>query len=87
MPQCTEDLVYGPANPGRFAGTTEIVLELSVVVHFAGARALTVGRWKPIDGRWRYDLLTSQHGCLAVVTGLSATEFTVVPSGMAELQA
>ena len=87
MPQCTEDLVYGPANPSQFAGTPEIVLELSVVVHFAGARALTVGRWKPIDGRWRYDLLTSQHGCLAVVTGLSAAEFTVVPSGMAELQA
>jgi hypothetical protein len=53
----------------------EIPLTLHTVVQYWGESALIVGRSKPVQGSWQYDLLISRDGRLVVLPGLQAEEF------------
>ncbi len=57
-------------------------IKLHTVVQYWGERALIVGRAKPVNSGWQYDLLISRDGRLVVVPGLLAEEFAAddVPS-------
>ena len=50
-------------------------IKLHTVVQYWGERALIVGRAKPVNSGWQYDLLISREGRLVVVPGLLAQEF------------
>jgi hypothetical protein len=50
-------------------------IKLHTVVQYWGERALIVGRAKPVNSDWQYDLLISREGRLVVVPGLLAEEF------------
>lgn len=50
-------------------------IKLHTVVQYWGERALIVGRAKPVNSGWQYDLLISRDGRLVVVPGLLAEEF------------
>lgn len=50
-------------------------LKLHTVVEYWGESALIVGRSKPVNGSWQYDLLISRDGRLVVLAGLLANEF------------
>lgn len=53
----------------------ETPLTLHSVVQYWGESALIVGRSKPVQGSWQYDLLVSRDGRLVVLPGLQAEEF------------
>lgn len=53
----------------------EIPIKLHTVVQYWGESALIVGRSKPVQGPWQYDLLISRDGRLVVVPSLLAEEF------------
>ncbi len=55
--------------------TAATPIELHTVVQYWGERALIVGRAKPVNGAWQYDLLISREGRLVVLPGLLADEF------------
>ncbi len=59
-------------------------IKLHTVVQYWGERALIVGRAKPVNSGWQYDLLISREGRLVVVPGLLAEEFAAGAMTVAE---
>ncbi|MSP20083.1 MAG: hypothetical protein EXQ93_00810 [Alphaproteobacteria bacterium] len=51
-------------------------IRLHTVVHYWGQRALIVGRAKPVNSAWQYDLLLSRDGRLVVVPRLPVEAFS-----------
>ena len=59
-------------------------IKLHTVVQYWGERALIVGRAKPVNSGWQYDVLISRDGHLVVVPGLLAEEFAADRASAAE---